>query len=89
VTAVVRAWARERVVDALCIDHGHVDRPGSQACRTCNRRADAVLAVLPELLTDERVVQAAERAIRATPDEPWPYPAEVLAAAAEALAGAS
>lgn len=37
---------RAAIIAALCTDHGHVRRAGGMDCRTCARRADAVLAAL-------------------------------------------
>lgn len=37
---------RAEIIAALCTDHGHVRRVGGMDCRTCTRRADAVLSVL-------------------------------------------
>jgi hypothetical protein len=34
---------RDEIVRALCTDHGHHDRPGGLSCRTCRRRADAIV----------------------------------------------
>jgi hypothetical protein len=39
---------RERLLIALCTDHGHLNQQGSLNCRTCNRRVDAILDVIVE-----------------------------------------
>jgi hypothetical protein len=44
---------RERLIVALCTDHGHADRPGSMACRTCGRRVKTILRVFDLWLAEQ------------------------------------
>lgn len=37
---------RAALVLTLCTDHGHASREGGLNCRTCHRRADALLPVV-------------------------------------------
>lgn len=39
---------REKLLLALCTDHGHLNQQGSLNCKTCNRRVDIILRVLAE-----------------------------------------
>jgi hypothetical protein len=79
VTAEVRAWARERIAETLSVADGGNDI-------TYFGLADAVLAVLPELLTDERVVEAAAHGGHSGR---LAYTRRALIRAGELLAGAS
>ena len=45
---------RAAIVHALCTDHGHASRAGGLGCRTCLRRADAVLDVVSDELDAAR-----------------------------------
>jgi len=42
----VREGAAQAIRRALCVDHGHSKQDGGDRCRTCQRRADAVLDAL-------------------------------------------
>jgi hypothetical protein len=69
VTAEVRAWARERLALAMFASTVRPDETAALWAVSSLRRdkylkaADAVLAVLPELLTDERIVEAVGLAV--------------------------
>lgn len=54
------ATLREKIVAALCIDHGHFSRDRGTSCRTCNRRAERVMAVLAEHGLAEREARDGE-----------------------------
>jgi len=49
---------RAEVARTLCTDHGHINQEGGLRCRTCVRRADAILS-LP-LFNPDRVLAECE-----------------------------
>jgi hypothetical protein len=62
--------ARERIFEALLEHPTHISYVGTPTCMKCGEIdnayehfADAVLAVLPELLTDEQTVDATARVL--------------------------
>lgn len=54
---------RDRILVALCTDHGHAHRTNSLACRSCNRRADSATQVLTSSAPPEGARKALIRAI--------------------------